>query len=284
MKDEHLLDDQDLASAFREVRDTYDGTNPEASVTLQRALFRTRKLASRQRVARWGLMPIAAVLAASTAWAGVTGKLVPAVHSVLETLHVEAPRTVAVRSTGTNPNLNPSPSPNLNPSPDPSPNPSPDPSPDLSPDLSPTPSPSPSIEPPAPAPLALRDPAKRSASVAVPVVVPDSPGTGAGATGGEPVAAPAVSAPDPNAPLFAEAHRIHFVERDPARALAAWDRYLAVAPAGRFAPEARYNRALSLVRLGRTDEARPELEAFARGTYGNYRRDEAKALLDALGR
>ena len=60
MKDEHLLEDQDLASAFREVRDTYDGTNPEASVTLQRALFRTRKHASRQRFTRWGLIPIAA--------------------------------------------------------------------------------------------------------------------------------------------------------------------------------------------------------------------------------
>ncbi|MBX3223183.1 MAG: hypothetical protein KF795_21910, partial [Labilithrix sp.] len=96
--------------------------------------------------------------------------------------------------------------------------------------------------------------------------------------------APSASAPDPHAALFAEAHRLHFTERDPARALAAWDRYLAAAPDGRFAPEARYNRALALVRLGRLVEAKPELRAFASGAYGDYRRDEAKALLDALAR
>ncbi|MBX3211621.1 MAG: hypothetical protein KF850_06280 [Labilithrix sp.] len=96
--------------------------------------------------------------------------------------------------------------------------------------------------------------------------------------------APAISAPDPHAALFAEAHRLHFSERAPARALAAWDRYLAVAPEGRFAPEARYNRALALVRLGRHVEAMPELAAFASGAHGSYRRDDAKALLDALAR
>ena len=50
-----------------------------------------------------------------------------------------------------------------------------------------------------------------------------------------------------------------------------------------FAPEARYNRALSLVRLGRTQEARSALEPFANGAYGGYRKDEAKALLDRIG-
>jgi len=84
------------------------------------------------------------------------------------------------------------------------------------------------------------------------------------------------------AALFAEAHRLHFVDRDPVRALAAWDRYLAAAPSGRFVPEARYNRALALIRAGRELEAKRELEAFANGTYGGYRRDEARALLDAI--
>jgi hypothetical protein len=99
-----------------------------------------------------------------------------------------------------------------------------------------------------------------------------------------PVATTTASANDPHAALFADAHRIHFVEKDPARAIAAWDAYLAAAPHGRFAPEARYNRALALVRLGRHAEAKKELEAFANGSFGAYRREEARALLDALAR
>jgi hypothetical protein len=84
--------------------------------------------------------------------------------------------------------------------------------------------------------------------------------------------------------LFAEANRLHFIDKDPARALVAWDRYLAAAPNGRFAPEAHYNRALTLIRLGRKTEAASELSAFASGAYGSYRHDEARALLDAIAR
>ena len=64
----------------------------------------------------------------------------------------------------------------------------------------------------------------------------------------------------------------------------AWDRYLAAAPNGSLAPEARYNRALALIRVNRRSEARVELEKFAGGTYGSYRSVEARALLDALAR
>ena len=89
MKDDRLLDDDDLKAAFRSVRDAYDGTHPEANSTLHRALFRTRTRERRHRFTRWVVVPIAAVLAASTAWAGVTGKLTPAVQSVLESFHAE---------------------------------------------------------------------------------------------------------------------------------------------------------------------------------------------------
>jgi hypothetical protein len=89
---------------------------------------------------------------------------------------------------------------------------------------------------------------------------------------------------DPSAALFADAHRLHFVDKDPQRALAAWERYLAAAPRGRLAPEARYNHALALVRLGRRAEAAAELRPFADGLYGDYRRAEAAALLEALER
>ena len=53
---------------------------------------------------------------------------------------------------------------------------------------------------------------------------------------------------DPTLALYRSAHTAHFVDRDPARALIGWDAYLSAAPTGAFAPEARYNRALSLVR------------------------------------
>jgi TolA-binding protein len=87
---------------------------------------------------------------------------------------------------------------------------------------------------------------------------------------------------DPNLALYRVAHAAHFVDHDPARALAAWDAYLRAAPNGAFAPEARYNRALSLVRLGRSQEARSALEPFANGSYGSYRKAEASALLQRI--
>jgi hypothetical protein len=100
--------------------------------------------------------------------------------------------------------------------------------------------------------------------------------------------APAGSAPEPSAPagrsaeldLFRRALALH-TARDPG-ALSAWDAYLRVADRGVLVPEARYNRALCLVRLGRSAEARKALEPFARGAFGDYRRAEAEALLRAL--
>ncbi|WP_437312631.1 tetratricopeptide repeat protein [Sorangium sp. So ce385] len=87
--------------------------------------------------------------------------------------------------------------------------------------------------------------------------------------------------PDADA-LYQAAHRAHFVERDPASALSAWDAYLAAAPRGRFAVEAQYNRALCLVRLGRKDEAQRALEPFAQGSFGGYRQTESRSLLEAM--
>jgi hypothetical protein len=84
--------------------------------------------------------------------------------------------------------------------------------------------------------------------------------------------------------LYEAAHVAHFVQKNPQRALDAWGAYLAKRPSGPFAPEANYNRALCLVRLGRLDEARAALRPFAQGRYGNYRRDDASSLLDALDR
>jgi hypothetical protein len=94
--------------------------------------------------------------------------------------------------------------------------------------------------------------------------------------------ASAVVSVDRDAELYAAAHRAHFTEREPAAALREWDAYLAAFPDGRFALEARYNRALSLVRLGRLDEARGALDPFAAGRYAGYRAREARQLLEAM--
>lgn len=78
------------------------------------------------------------------------------------------------------------------------------------------------------------------------------------------------------------AHEAHFVKKDPAAALAAWSEYLAHAPSGRLAVEARYNRALCLLKLGRNQEAIAALRPFTRGSYGAYRQKEAQRVIAQL--
>ena len=80
---------------------------------------------------------------------------------------------------------------------------------------------------------------------------------------------------------FERADALHTARDFPA-ALDAWDAYLVDHPRGRFAIEARYERAICLVRLGRQDEAIRALTPFAEGRHGHYREAEARALLDVL--
>lgn len=98
----------------------------------------------------------------------------------------------------------------------------------------------------------------------------------------EPAPALAADAPD----LYRAAHQIHFHDNEPTRALAAWDAYLASQPSGRFAVEARYNRAMSLIRLRRYRDALTALEPFARGDVlpAGYRQSEAQRLSERLSR
>ena len=88
---------------------------------------------------------------------------------------------------------------------------------------------------------------------------------------------------DAEARSYARAHRAHFADDAPARALVAWDAYLAAFPHGAFAPEATYNRAICLVRLERRAEAALVLRRLAAAPPGSYRREEALRLLDWLG-
>lgn len=92
--------------------------------------------------------------------------------------------------------------------------------------------------------------------------------------------APSLS-PEAMSALYMAAHRLHF-RGNPQAALDAWNRYLAAKPTGTMATEAHYNRAVTLLRVGRKDEARAELIPFARGDYGNFRKADARLLLKQL--
>jgi len=117
---------------------------------------------------------------------------------------------------------------------------------------------------------------------AVPRAVPTSHRLNAKTTAA-PVVAPAPpSKDDEDNRLYEIAHLAHFRRQDPALALSAWNAYLGAMPDGRFTTEARYNRALCLIRLGRTGEARAALEPFAAGQFGTYRAAEAQRLLTLL--
>lgn len=93
----------------------------------------------------------------------------------------------------------------------------------------------------------------------------------------------ATRAPSRDLTLYNKAHELHFRARRYDEALRAWEVYLAQTPAPTFALEARYNRALCLLRLGHFEEARAALRPFAEGrVLGAYRREEATHLIQAL--
>lgn len=104
-----------------------------------------------------------------------------------------------------------------------------------------------------------------------------------------PHATPAAVAPPPRAApgapqgdaAFWAVYRLQF-SGPPQRALQAWDSYLARGPSAELAIEARYHRAVIMLRLGRYAEARPELERFAAGGYAGTHADDARRLLAQL--
>jgi TolA-binding protein len=95
----------------------------------------------------------------------------------------------------------------------------------------------------------------------------------------DPLGTGGVPAADPALDVYERAHDLHFKRRDYAGALTAWEQYLALAPSGSLALEARFHRGVCLVRVGRSEDARRALEPFARGDYGTYRRAQAQKLL-----
>ena len=89
-------------------------------------------------------------------------------------------------------------------------------------------------------------------------------------------------APDTELSAYREAHNLHFRGASPAAALAAWDAYLKAYPNGTLAIDARYSRALVLVKLARWADARAALAPFANAKAGTYRQREAAEILAAI--
>ncbi|MFO0658934.1 MAG: hypothetical protein U0165_03740 [Polyangiaceae bacterium] len=219
-------------------------------------LMATARARSRRR-SRWTtvLLPIAATFLATVAWAAATGRLpLPAVFSGSTDEVPPAPQPASSATSARSPFAVPT----------------------ASVELTPAPSADAPTTPTEPTTLTTPDDAP-STSVAQPATPPTAP---------TPSASPSSSASkeDPAEALYREAHAIHFGGGSPSLAVAAWDRYIAAAPRGRFVLEAQYNRALALIRAGRRAEGLAALRGFASGTYGGYRREEAKQILDAAER
>jgi len=98
----------------------------------------------------------------------------------------------------------------------------------------------------------------------------------------EPPVAPPLAPPavDPLSE-YRVAYRTQFVDKDLERAVELWSRYLRLGDAV-LSVDARFNRAVALARLMRTNEARTELAPFADGEYGGYRQIEAQRILKWL--
>lgn len=143
----------------------------------------------------------------------------------------------------------------------------------------PAPVPSEARPPRASVPTASPDPQVEAAEVPIeaPSVAPPAERSHASL---KPVGEKPVS--DPFEPLYQRAHRTHFVDGDFSKALELWNGYLEKDPRGAFALEARYNRAIALLKLGRSTDAAAALRPFAEGAYGSYRQREAREIIDAL--
>ncbi|HLV67170.1 MAG TPA: tetratricopeptide repeat protein [Polyangiaceae bacterium] len=241
------MNDERLREFASALRDQAGQDDVAARFTRARVMASVRDSKVRRRTRVAFLVPLAASFVVASAWgmaSGTLGRLVNRAERVLElVIAPPAPSSSARAPTRPRPPARPAPS---------------------APTVSEAPPPPPLLEAPPP-PLEAPPPVRTA--------LPEPPRR---------VAPRPEKKPDPGHELYREAHRAHFREQDYGRALSAWDRYLAANPRGRLAPEARYNRALCLLRLGRLDEARAALTAIAGGATGGYREREARALLEAM--
>jgi hypothetical protein len=245
------MSDDLLTRATAALRDETEDSEAGARFTRARVLASLKETRVKRRTRITFLLPLAACFAAATAW-GTSGdnasRLVSFVTQAFRSEPAPAPRAKPAGGVSKR-------------------------------DAAPAPvaaAAAPSVAEPVEAPPVAPEPVPEPA----PAVVSEAPRM---ARAPSPSAGGSARVADPAHDLYRAAHRAHFVDQDPAGALGAWDAYLRAAPGGRFSLEARYNRALCLIRLARHEEARAALAPFAAGSYGEYRQAEAQALLDGLG-
>ncbi len=234
-----------LEDAVRSLRDlTAEGGSKAEGLTRARILAEVRRERQR-RLSRWALLvPLAAILVGSAAYAMTGGQPGKGLARLRELFGQPPSNTATMPQKSERPKVS-----------------------------------KPEVAPPQPSPsVAVLSSASSAAVSASSGPRPGSSAARSSATASEQEA----QRLEQELQLYEQAHHAHFVAKDDALALRAWDEYLALPEAGRFVPEARYNRGLCLLRLGRTEEAKGALRAFADGAYGRYRQAEARALLERL--
>ncbi|HYJ11443.1 MAG TPA: hypothetical protein VEX18_20620 [Polyangiaceae bacterium] len=237
------MSDDLLKAATQALKEESTAEDADGRFTRARVMASLHQGRVKRRTRLAFLLPLAACLAGGTAWGAATGRLPAMFQSIgqLVSYSSKAPAEPRARQAPAVPSAAPTPIEQV--------------------------PPPPRVSEPAPEPQA--------APVKAPQVAPPSSGTG--------TAAPSSRGAfqDTDGDLYRLAHEAHFARQDYAAALAGWDAYLRAAPGGRLATEARYNRAICLLRLGRDAEARRALEPFASGFMG-YRQNEARKLLSEL--
>lgn len=292
------MSDTDLLQrAARELRRAHTGERSGAALTRARILVSAQR-ERRKRLVRWFVVsPLTALALAGSAWAHTNDKwpeVWRAVTSVLtlgrtSTEHERAPAAPKPRALEAAP-----PARTETRASDAGEAPSPIRAAPSAPEREAAPPPLPSAEPErapslgTPSELRASPPVRRRTARAAPVdeasMEPRTPDPAPPRAAEEPRASEPAEAESasPELAAFRRAYELDFVRREPRAAIAAYERYLAAYPRGRFVPEARYNLALRALELGDKARARRELEPFAAGDYGNYRQGEARALIDAM--
>ena len=244
------MTDDLLKEATRALRQETADDGADGRFTRARVMASLHQGKVKRRTRLAFILPIAACLAAGTAWGAATGRLPAMFHAISEAVSYGSKPTAPSKPNAPSQVLAQKPAQAAD-----------------------------DVPPPPPAVEAVPSPPPVVAE-AKPDVAKAEPAVSA-----KPAPLPSSSAAfqDADGDLYRLAHEAHFDAHDYGRALSGWNAYLQAAPNGRFATEARYNRAICLLRLGRDAEARQALEPFASGKMG-YRQVEARELLDELSR